>query len=125
MRRGFIFSGAIIAISLISILFVGFNLGIDFEGGTVIELENPAGAELADVRDALAELGIDNAKVQTRGEGFRIQTEQLDVAEEQAVVDAVAAVAGWFSISRIFGKVWFYLTLWMSAAVLLAVLGVC
>ncbi len=35
-------------------------------------------------------------------------------------VAVVAVVAGFVSISRIFGKVWFYLTLWMSAAVLLA-----
>jgi heme/copper-type cytochrome/quinol oxidase subunit 2 len=38
-------------------------------------------------------------------------------------VIAVALLAGWVSISRIFGRVWFYLTLWMSAAVLLAVLA--
>ena len=38
-------------------------------------------------------------------------------------VSAVAVVVGWVSISRIFGKVWFYLTLWMSGAVLLATLA--
>ncbi len=38
-------------------------------------------------------------------------------------VIAVAVLAGWISISRIFGKLWYYLTLWMSAAVLLAVLA--
>lgn len=35
----------------------------------------------------------------------------------------VMAVAGLASISRIFGKVWFYLTLWMSGTVLLVVLA--
>ncbi len=38
-------------------------------------------------------------------------------------VTAVAVTAGWLSISRIFGKVWFYLTLWMSGAVLLVVMA--
>lgn len=39
-------------------------------------------------------------------------------------VIAVALVVGTLSISRIFGKVWFYLTLWMSAATLLVVLAI-
>ena len=92
--RGFTFSGVVIGASLISMIFFGFNVGVDFEGGTVIEIENPAGAPLSEVRDALADLGVSNAKVQSRGEGVRIQTEQLSVADEEAVVDAVAAVVG-------------------------------
>lgn len=39
------------------------------------------------------------------------------------VVAATTAVAGLMSISRIFGKVWFYLTLWMSGTVLLVALA--
>jgi hypothetical protein len=39
------------------------------------------------------------------------------------VVTAVTALAGWASMSRIFGKVWFYLTLWMSGTVVLVVLA--
>ncbi len=93
-NRGFTFSGIVVAASLISIIFFGFNVGVDFEGGTVIEMENPATAQLSDVRDALSDLGFSNAKVQTRGEGVRIQTEQLSSTEEQAVVEAVAAVVG-------------------------------
>lgn len=38
-------------------------------------------------------------------------------------VIAVALAAGTISISRIFGKVWFYLTLWMSATTLLILLS--
>ena len=93
-KRGFTFSGIVISASLISSIFVGFNVGVDFEGGTVIEIENPGAASLGDVRDTLADLGFSNSKVQTRGEGVRIQTEQLSTAEEQALVDAVAAVVG-------------------------------
>jgi hypothetical protein len=39
-------------------------------------------------------------------------------------VVGLTTVIGWISISRIFGKVWFYLTLWMSASALLAGVGV-
>lgn len=38
-------------------------------------------------------------------------------------VAATTAIAGLVSISRIFGKVWFYLTLWMSATVLLVMIS--
>lgn len=38
-------------------------------------------------------------------------------------VAVVGLVAGLASISRIFGKVWFYLTLWMSGTVLLVAIG--
>jgi len=92
--RGFTFSGVILGLSIVSILFVGFNLGVDFEGGTVIELENPAGASLAEVRDVLEELEIDGAKVQSRGQGLRIQTEQLDPEAETSLVESIAALAG-------------------------------
>lgn len=40
------------------------------------------------------------------------------------VVAGAMALAGLVSIARIFGKVWFYLTLWMSGAVLLALVAI-
>jgi hypothetical protein len=39
------------------------------------------------------------------------------------LVAAVMAIAGLVSMARIFGKVWFYLTLWMSGTVLLVALA--
>ncbi len=39
------------------------------------------------------------------------------------VVIAAMLASGWFSMSRIFGKVWFYLTLWMSGIAVLVVLS--
>lgn len=93
-RRGFTFSAVVISASVISMLFVGFNVGVDFQGGTVIEVENPAGASLADVRDALSSIGFDNEKVQSRGDGVRVQTEQLAPDDEQAVVEAITSVVG-------------------------------
>ncbi len=93
-KRGFTFSGIVIAISLISMILFGFNVGFEFEGGTVIEMKNPTNGSLSDIREALSDLGFSNVKVQTRGVGVRIQTEQLSTADEQAVVEAVAAVVG-------------------------------
>lgn len=53
---------------------------------------------------------------------WAIRRRHRDLLALHAVI-AVALLAGWVSISRIFGRVWFYLTLWMSAAVMLAVLA--
>jgi len=95
-RRGFTFSGVMVAIALISMLFAGFNFSVDFEGGTVIEVENPGGATISDVRGALEGVGVTGAKVQLigGGDGVRVQAEQLPVVEEDAAVAAIAAVAG-------------------------------
>jgi hypothetical protein len=39
-------------------------------------------------------------------------------------VAATATIVGWISIARIFGKVWFYLTLWMSSATVLVAIAI-
>lgn len=95
-RRGFILSGILLSISLIALLTLGLNLSVDFEGGTVAEAENVAGADVADIRDSLRGLGLDNAKVQLLGGGssIRVETEELDEGETAELVAAVAEVAG-------------------------------
>lgn len=95
-RRWFGISAVIIVVSLGSLLFRGLNLGIDFEGGTLVEVENPAGASVGDVRDAISGLGLADAKVQLTGAGagIRVQSAQLSPDQENRLVEAVAAVAG-------------------------------
>jgi preprotein translocase subunit SecF len=95
-RRGFTFSGVMVAIALLSMIFSGFNFSVDFEGGTVLEFENPSGAEIGEIRDALESAGVEGAKVQLigGGDGIRVQSEQLPVAQEDEAVAAVAAIAG-------------------------------
>lgn len=60
-------SAAMIAISLLAILIRGMNFGLDFTGGTLIEVgyENPA--VLEEVRTALSGGDFDNAVVQHFG----------------------------------------------------------
>ena len=68
-KRFYIFTGALVLISLISLLTRGFNLGIDFEGGTQVQL--PAGsATTAQVQTAYSDaLGKEAVSVQTVGAG--------------------------------------------------------
>ncbi len=50
--------------------------------------------------------------------GYAVHRRERELVALHAVA-ALSIVVGWFSISRIFGKVWFYLSLWMSTSVLL------
>lgn len=61
------FSLALILFSLAGIFTKGFNLGIDFTGGTVIEVSYPAPVELEEVRQTLMQAGFDKAIVQHFG----------------------------------------------------------
>ncbi len=53
--------------SLLSLFARGLNFGIDFTGGTLIEMGYSQPVELVEVRDALAEAGFDDAIVQHFG----------------------------------------------------------
>jgi preprotein translocase subunit SecF len=60
-------SGLLIIIALGSILTRGLNLGIDFTGGTLVEIGFPQAVELPAVRDKLSEAGFGDAVVQHFG----------------------------------------------------------
>lgn len=60
-------SGVLIVIALASLLFRGLNLGIDFTGGTLVEVGFPQAVELPAVRDQLSQVGFADAVVQHFG----------------------------------------------------------
>ncbi len=47
--------------------FKGLNLGVDFTGGTVMEITYPQPAEVPKIRDTLEKMGLKDAAVQTFG----------------------------------------------------------
>lgn len=66
-RLALFFSGTLLLISILSIALRGFNFGIDFTGGTLLEVGYPQGVELAGVRGALQQAGYGDAVVQHFG----------------------------------------------------------
>jgi len=60
-------SGGVLVVCLLSLLFRGLNLGLDFTGGTVIEVGYPQPVEIPIVRDALQEAGFTEAQTQHFG----------------------------------------------------------
>lgn len=95
-RRWFTISGIILLVSILSLVFRGVNLSVDFQGGTLVEAENPAGATVTQVREAVTALGIPNARVQTTsgGDGVRVQTAQLGPEQEDRLAETIAFLAG-------------------------------
>jgi preprotein translocase subunit SecF len=80
-------SGAVIVAGLVALFARGLNLGIDFEGGTVWEVE-ANGVTVDEARDALDPLGLSGAKIQiVSSEGvdrIRVQAEPKDDPQEAA-----------------------------------------
>ncbi|TVO65478.1 protein translocase subunit SecF [Spiribacter aquaticus] len=67
-RRPLALLTAVLIVAAIGFLGVrGLNLGLDFTGGTLVEVGYPEAVELAQVREVLAEDGYDDAVVQTFG----------------------------------------------------------
>ena len=53
--------------SLIGLWYKGLNLGVDFTGGTIIELSYPASADIGQIRNTLSQAGYEEAQVQHFG----------------------------------------------------------
>lgn len=61
------FSGILMVISVISLAVQGLRMGIDFTGGTIIEVGYDQAADLTAIRKTLTESGFENASVQNFG----------------------------------------------------------
>jgi preprotein translocase subunit SecF len=66
-KLAMIFSAILIIVSLVSIVAQGLNLGVDFTGGTIIELGYEQDADLDDIRTVLKESEFNEAQVQHFG----------------------------------------------------------
>jgi preprotein translocase subunit SecF len=99
-RIGFIISGVVILLSVISLSTRGLNLGLDFEGGVAWELPARNGVTVDDVKAVLDADGINSsdAKIQTLsgagGDRIRIQVGSQAIETQTKVRNDLAAKAG-------------------------------
>ncbi|WP_093447829.1 protein translocase subunit SecF [Thiomicrospira sp. ALE5] len=66
-RPAVLLSILFIIASVFGLWYKGLNLGVDFTGGTIIELTYPQGADLTEIRSHLVAAGYDEAQVQHFG----------------------------------------------------------
>lgn len=107
-RWWFVISSILVIISLISIFTKGFNFGIDYTGGTIVEVQFTKPVEVSQVRDVLKTFDLENAQIQlsgdtaeTAGEDVMIRTRNLEPSESAAVVEKLNSDIGENTVKRI------------------------
>ena len=83
-RRAFLISAVLLLISAAALGLSGLNYGLDFTGGTIIELGYEQPPELAQVRKTLANNGYENAVVQYFGSSADVLVRLPPTAGEAA-----------------------------------------
>jgi preprotein translocase subunit SecF len=93
-RIAMVFSAILLAISLFALITRGLNFGIDFTGGTLIEVGYPQAVELEPIRNALATNGFDGAQVQHFGSSRDVLVRIAPQAEKESAQLSEEALAG-------------------------------
>jgi preprotein translocase subunit SecF len=93
-RFYYLLTGAIVLICLLSMVFRGFTLGIDFEGGTRIQLPAADNVSTQQVETIFSDtLGFEPVSVQTVGAGnaatVQVRSEALDAGQVDSVKTAL------------------------------------
>lgn len=104
----FAVSGLLVIVSLAAILFHGFNFGIDFTGGTILDVSFRQDVTVAEVREGLKQDGLETSIIQLSGEqqeesgkNVIIRTRNLSSEESQTVVDHLSSSVGAAEVNRI------------------------
>ena len=84
-RFAMILSAVLLAVSLGALLTKGLNFGIDFTGGTLIEVGYPEAVELEGIRSALADGGFGNPQVQHFGSSREVLVRIAPQADKNSV----------------------------------------
>jgi preprotein translocase subunit SecF len=96
-RRWYVVSAVLLIAAMVSLFARGLNLGIDFTGGVVLELQFPQAVDLEQVRAAVEEAGFEHAAVQSFGTSRDVMVRLLPQEGEdtnkvaQAVLVAIEA----------------------------------
>jgi len=97
-RVAFALSVAMVVGSILLIAFKGFNFGVDFAGGILMEVRTQGPADLALMRDELSRLDVGEVALQEFGEAdtvlIRLQKQEGDEKAQSAAIEQVKAALG-------------------------------
>ena len=98
----FAIDGLLLLISIVSIAYQGFNLGIDFTGGVLMEVKAVHAVDIGRLREEINTLGFGESQLQFFGGGecdrpanscvlIRVQPKQVAAGGDQNAADQVVA----------------------------------
>ncbi len=92
-------SAIMVLLSIASITFKGFNYGIDFSGGILMELKSENKINVEELRKQLSTVELDEINLQSIGETgnevvLRAQAKNLDEKQQMAVVNQIKSTLG-------------------------------
>jgi preprotein translocase subunit SecD/preprotein translocase subunit SecF len=95
---GLIVSAVLSTASVILFFYPGLNLGLDFRGGVVLQVETPQAANFAALRAALASAGLTDAALQSFGQGgtgvlISLESKQNAQQTQTAISEVETALA--------------------------------
>ncbi len=98
-RRALVLSAGAMLASVILLITVGLNFGIDFKGGTLIQVRSTQGAaDIAEIRNKISGLGLGDVQIQHFGSPeevlIRVETQPGGESAQQEVVDKIKGVLG-------------------------------
>ena len=104
----FLLSAVIIIAGLVCMVTRGFNFGIDFTGGTIIDLKFDQPVTIADVRTSLGKYGLDGSTIQLSGaqsdvtasEDVMIRTTDLEEDQRKEVMATLKDDVGNYTVLR-------------------------
>ncbi len=79
-------SGVLIVVSIICVLTLGLNFGIDFTGGSLMEVQIASETNVDELRSVISANGYDTARVQPSGEDYIIRLETLEETQHQELL---------------------------------------
>jgi preprotein translocase subunit SecF len=97
----FLISGTMVLVSLLAIATLGIRFGIDFTGGTLLELETAEVVDIDQVRSEMETAGFEGLSIKSSGEnGLIVRSANLDEQAHQELLATFGELFGEYEEMR-------------------------